>query len=96
MVKTYRSEPSSAPPGYRMQPNPSGQWVALSAWRERDIRVRQLEEELAGVTADCLRWHAAYMDLKYPSGPPPFPGSVPDDAHPLETPGADARAEPQK
>jgi hypothetical protein len=29
-------------------------------------RLADTEEKLAGVTDDCLRWHKAYMDLKYP------------------------------
>jgi hypothetical protein len=31
-------------------------------------RIRELE-------ADVSKWHAAYMELKYPDGPPPYPPS---------------------
>jgi hypothetical protein len=37
-------------------------------------RICELEQQLADMTDAYYRWYAAYMELKYPTGAPPFPG----------------------
>lgn len=75
MVEVYQFGPFNSEDGTMslMHPSlsPTERLVKKSAYDA-------LAAELAEATSDCLRWHRAYMDLKYPNGPPPFPGSVPE------------------
>jgi hypothetical protein len=59
----------------------AAQLASYQAARVRDVDEKAwLSARKAELEADVAKWHAAYMELKYPDGPPPFPGVPSSDA----------------